>query len=385
MNVDVLVIGGGVAGTNAALALQEKGLSVGLSSAGAAGSWFWSGVASVFGPTAPLPRAMSPHELEAPSLRAPEAPRSQDERWAMLRERAPDHPYFCAAASPANVVALAQYAAERLGVPLEWPSDPVAVLTDQGTTRIADAYVNSVLALESGVEGVVLTDALGTEPEWIAHGYRAATGAACSVLSGPELERQGPGDRQVFAPSLRAARFEDVTALRAELKQRLDCDVRECAGSVDSIFGERLRHALADAQTRLARIPAISALPTSGDGWSSGLGCASGPWRARTILIATGGTLGRGSRCHWSEPWRREPQRAVRSPWLSPEVAGGFSVDGELRLLVRGRQLGGVWVAGAGLAGHDPATDGTAFGVALWSSEHAANALSAELYPAGTL
>lgn len=393
---DVVVVGSGFAGWSAAAAASEAGASVALLDGGPGASAFWSGLADVHGPAVAAPAAQTPHRLRRSGAEPFSEPRDLSERHAALAAQWPDHPYLRAGQSPSDVAATVTAAARRIGLPLEPGADAVFA-TDAATLRVADLALPGIARFAGDARiGVLAPAALGTfDGEWVARAVRAAGGQAESITIGEALplypslaaaQRIGAAAALRTSGALAGARRGDIDAWlvpplfpreaeaahaeRAAWGEALGAPVYELAGTVDSPFGAR---ALCSIRQHLATAVEVIAGRVDGQPVRDGAVWQAGPLAGRALVLATGGVFV----TRRPDAAAAAPEPTARSPWRAqPFLAEGLATDADGRVL---GMDGPAFAAGSALAGHDPAHDGTAFGVALWSGARAGAAAAAEV------
>ena len=394
---DVWVLGAGFAGRAAVAAARSNGAAVQWTAHAPGATMFWSGLGDVHGPTAPWPAAQSPHRLQREPI-VPQAPVFEaDARRALLAAALPDHPFDRSGTPPMDVAARVEAAAAQLG--LSWAPNPTPswYLTDASTLRLADGHTEGICRLERGVRYAVVgwRGYGGFDAAWCAATAQAAgfdvvarelasDAAPASTLAG--LQASGAAAALAERGALAALAVDaidrvlvppwfsrDPSRARAERlawSDALGRPVFELAGTVDSPFGARALSTSTGADA--LRSPRVSDCTPR---FESGL-WHGGDLPARALVLATGGPLSAPSfAASWSGPALPLAEASARSPWRPQAfLASGVVVDRTLRSVLA---PGPCWVAGAALAGHDPAHDGTGLGTALWSGAVAGDAASA--------
>jgi glycerol-3-phosphate dehydrogenase subunit B len=400
LTADVVVIGGGLSGTCAALAARESGADVVLVS------------------RAPGATAVSSGAIDFASSDDDTSIGESARRLA----RQPGHPYALLgeALVPAidETIALlrrhlaslamggARFAADRN----VWLASPLGLAKPAALAQgpIAAGDLRNLAGREARLGVVALAGTQTVEARLVALGLRRVLAPLSdSTVVGPDLYRQRgdalrtlpeiardldqPGRRAAFAESLgRAAAqahvthllvptlgIEDPVGARAELERHLQMPVFELLGAPPSVPGLRLQRAL-EAAAAKAGIRAVHGIAERGAGSDVQIvrGVECEPVRAGAVVLATGRFLGGGIRCepdgHLRETVFDLPASAAGRSVLTalpnehlfaehaagphPGLAAGIHADSDLR-------AGSVFVCGAVLAGFDPARDEGGLGV----------------------
>jgi len=394
VTADVVVIGGGLSGTCAALAAREAGADVVLVS------------------RAPGATAISSGALDFASSDDDASIGEAARRLARL----PGHPYglLGEALVPAidEAIALlrrhlgslalagARFAADRnvwlasplgLAKPAALAQAPIAAgdLRNLGAreARIGVVALAGTQVVEARLVALGLTRALAPlgEAVVVASDLYRQRGDALRTL--PEIARDldQPGRRAALAESLgRAAAqahathllmptlgMEDPVAVRAELERALHMPVFELLGAPPSVPGLRLQRAL-EAAAAKAGIRTVHGIAERGAGSDVQIvrGVECNPVRAGAVVLATGRFLGGGIRCEPDGRLREtvfdlkasaagrtvlaalpnEQLFAERASGPHPGLAAGIHPDSDLR-------AGNVFACGAVLGGFDPARE----------------------------
>ncbi len=424
LEADVLVIGGGMAGTIAALAARAAGARVVAVRRSPGATALSSGAISV-----------APHRPAHPDepLAARRGPIDAARALAAAR---PDHPYALLGVE-ALEAALA-FAARELEPLLAPPLDRSRVLATAFGSAVSAALcqrsmeAGDLLAVRGTLAVAGFAGHLAFDAELVAAGlerYVARGGPApravrvelpgiVSPLARPhELARalEAPGAaealgdalRGALPPAARAALLPPVLGLdpAARVAERVaktaGVPVGETLSDVPSVPGVRLQRALED-RLRDAGVVTVTAEITAG--WAvpgEPVDAGGTKIRAATWVLATGRFVGGGiaRRGTLVEPALRLPVQATegresgvhlavrpassltvrdrRSP--QPLLSAGLRVDEALRPLdERGRPVHPrLHAAGAVVGGHEQATDGTGLGVAILTGWLAARAATA--------
>lgn len=379
---DVLVVGGGLSGTVAAVRAASLGRRVAIATGPPGASALWSGVGDVFGRTS----AHSPTQLHTRFERGSTNSHSNDvldpdKRLERLEGNAPDHPYFLLGASSAELARYVEQAKAALGLQGELSTTPALVPTMGGTVRRAD-YVSQGIGVLDGKPAtfVGLEEWPSWSPEWAAKtATRTVRTEHSHAWAGPnkflaatalqlaarwheaghhriELLASAATERAIV-PAVLGLTFERQHELIAKLGEA-GCKVRELAGAADSAFGVRLHRHLA-AVLASSDVTAVKSEAIRSEDGQWVMGEASG----KAVILATGSQ----PKADWTRDWYsahpRPPKNTSDSPWMSqPFLRDGIRVDGALRALCGD---GSVFAAGGCLHGHDFVHDGTGFGVAL--------------------
>ena len=380
--VDVLVVGAGLAGVSAALRAKELGRSVAVITRGPLGSSLWSGVGDIFGRTSAGPR-----EQLSSRVRRGSTPRTSDEllpaaeRVSGVIARFPDHPYQRLRLTPERLSSLVERSLGQLDLPGRVHAFPPLLPTMSGTIRRGDFVLDGISTLDRDLRFVGLEEWPAWDPRWMAdlaarstestydHAWAGPSEflAATPLQVAPKWDAPEEGrveaiaeaadGRAVVLPAVLGTTFEARVAARDSLSA-VGVSASELAGTADSIFGLRLvRHLSA----RLERA-GVQTVQSDGE-----LGGAAGAWsfgehRAGAVVIATGSQ----PRAPWQHRlWsasRRPPRNTVPTPWMEqPFLLDGVLTDESLQV----DDHPGLFAAGACLDGHDFVHDGTGFGVAL--------------------
>jgi anaerobic glycerol-3-phosphate dehydrogenase len=328
-------------------------------------------------------------------------------RLGQLRARFPLHPWARVIQTAEQLASTCQRALELLSLPSSLcPPGSVGCSTagilrpvDIATTGLWVDTVTPGAVTFVELEAWTLFDAAWTTEAWRASG-RPALDPSPARLPGPrrdslvaaaaDLERVDPsswvaaaaealrdieGDGPLALPPALGLSF-DVASLRREaLQQALRRPVFELASPFEPVWGVRLqRHLLARReQAGVTRLGRLLAPPHQGvGGWR--LHSALGEAKAAAVVLASGSAALVPSADVVAAPWMTPeaafPDGTAASTWLpQPFGARGVEVD------ERGGVVSapGLFAAGAAVAGHDPAHDGTAFGFALVSALQAAS------------
>lgn len=423
LDVDVLVLGGGMAGAIAALAARAAGARAALVRRSPGATALSSGAISV----APDPAA-SP---DAP-LSARAGPLEAARRLAAAR---PDHPY--AAVGVDGIPEALDFAASELGdllAPrLERPrllatplGGVVAAALCQRSMADGDLLtVRGVLAVAGfrghlGFDAALVASALARQrarggPE--AHPIAIELPAAVRGASRPhELAAalDAPGGAEALGEALRAALPAGAGAVllppvlgldpRARAAERAAAaaglPVAETLSDVPSVPGIRLQRAL-DARLAAAGVEVLGATAAGARAPGEPLRAGGTEVRARSWVLASGRFVGGGiaRRGVLAETILGLPVQAAegteagvhlavrpaasltlrdrRAP--QPLLSAGIRVDRGLRPLdERGRPVHArLFAAGAVIGGHEQATDGTGLGVAILTGYLAGRAAAA--------
>jgi glycerol-3-phosphate dehydrogenase subunit B len=400
LTADVVVIGGGLSGTCAALAAREAGADVLLVC------------------RAPGATAVSSGAIDFASSDEDTSIGEAARRLARL----PSHPYglLGEALVPAldETIALlrrqlsslglsgARFAADRniwlatplgLAKPAALAQGPIAAgdLRNLGSrqARLGVVALAGTQVLEARLVAQGLTRALAplSEAVVVAPDLYRQRGDALRTL--PEIARDldQPGRRTALADSLgRAAAqahathlllptlgIDDPVGARAELERKLQMPVFELLGAPPSVPGLRLQRALEGAAAT-AGIRVVPGIAERGAGADLQIirGVECEPVRAGAVVLATGRFLGGGIRCEADGRLREtvfdlpataagrgvlaalpnEQLFAEHAAGPHPGLTAGIHADSELR-------AGNVFACGAVLGGFDPAREEGGLGV----------------------
>ena len=400
LTADVVVIGGGLSGTCAALAAREAGADVLLVSRAPGASAVSSGA---------IDFASSDDDVSIGEA-------------ARRLARLPGHPYAlfgdALVAAIDEVIALlrrhlatlaltgARFAADRN----LWLASPLGLAKPAALAQgpIAAGDLRNLSAREARLGVVALAGTQVIEARLVALGLtRALAPLSEAVVVAPDLYRQRgdalrtlpeiardldqPGRRAALAESLgRAAAqahathlllptlgIEDPASARAELERALHMPVFELLGAPPSVPGLRLQRALEGAAAK-AGIRTVHGIAERGAGPDLQIvrGVECEPVRAGAVVLATGRFLGGGIRCEPDGRLREtvydleasaagrtvlaalpnEQLFAERAAGPHPGLTAGIHADGELR-------AGSVFACGAVLGGFDPAREEGGLGV----------------------
>jgi glycerol-3-phosphate dehydrogenase subunit B len=400
LTADVVVIGGGLSGTCAALAARETGAHVLLVS------------------RAPGATAVSSGAIDFASSDDDASIGESARRLARL----PGHPYglLGEALVPAidEAIALlrghlgwlamagARFAADRN----VWLASPLGLAKPAALAQgpIAAGDLRNLGSREARVGVVALAGTQVVEARLVALGLtRALAPLSEAVVVTPDLYRQRgdalrtlpeiardldqPGRRAALAESLgRAAAqahathlllptlgIEDPVAARGELERTLHMPVFELLGAPPSVPGLRLQQALEGAAAK-AGIRTVHGIAERGAGSEVQIvrGVECEPVRAGAVVLATGRFVGGGIRCEPDGRLREtvfdlpasaagrnalaalpnEHLFAERAKGPHPGLAAGIHPDADLR-------AGSVFACGAVLGGFDPAREEGGLGV----------------------
>lgn len=411
--VDVVVVGGGLAGSATATELASRGLKVLWCSGAPGGSAFWSGLTHLHGPTLPLPEPTfeaAPYRGQAPAMTPTVEP---TERLAKLAWSAPEHPLVRNGATVAEVREAAERLAKTLALPIRFQSRATPWVTFDATLRHADGALET-MAPASELRGATVVPLAGVprfSPSWVASSLSRLHGTpslasqpeqnavpAISIGSALQAWRTRPlakraealaamldnaGVRMtstVLLPALPALEFHEAQDLVDLVRARNGITLAETPGTAESVAGVRLLlHLRALAPQGVTRHGPLKEAPVEElDGWS--VHTDSGVVLTRAIVLATGDTLGQGSQCSWVSALSESDQHPTppppATPWQRmPEWSGGVHVDRSMRVLRGGQPIDNLYAVGTVVAGQDPALDETTFGVTAWSVQRAVKAL----------
>jgi glycerol-3-phosphate dehydrogenase subunit B len=426
--VDVLVLGGGMAGALAALAARDAGATVALVRRAPGATALSSGavcVAPDLGAVAGEPLAWRRGPLESAR------------RLAAVRR---DHPYAAVGEGLARLGDALAFAARELAAVLVPPLDrPRFLPTVHGTVLPCALCQDSMeagdlLAVRGPLAVVGFRGHLGFDAALVAAGlerYRARGGpqlvAAELDLPGPELAQARPHElaraleapgaaealgvrlRDVLPPGVGAALLPPVLGLAAEARvaariaAAAGLPVAEPPSDVPSVPGLRLHRAL-EARLAAAGVELVTGVAAAPRGPDAPLEVGGRSLEAAAWVLATGRFVGGGiarrgalvetvlglevqaaeggeAGVHLAaRPASSLTLRDRRAP--QPLLSAGLRVDESLRPV---DALGApahprLFAAGAVIGGHEQATDGTGLGVAIltgWLAGRAAAAAAA--------
>ncbi|WP_243337711.1 FAD-binding protein [Anaeromyxobacter soli] len=410
---EVLVVGGGMAGTIAALAAREAGARVVLVRRAPGATALSSGAVGV---------APDPFALPGEPLRAARGPLEAARRLARLR---PDHPYAVLGdrleALPDALAFATRALAPLLAPPLERPR---FLATSFGTAVPAALCQRSqaagdLLAVGGALVVAGLAGHLGLDAALVAASlerYRARGGpptfavevdaglGELGLLRPHELARrlEQPGAAEALGAAIRAALpagagavlVAPVLGLRpeAQVPERVagaaGIAVAELLADVPSMPGVRLQAAL-EAALAAAGVEVVQGAIQGATGPGAPIAAGATEITAARWVLATGRFVGGGiaRRGTLREPALGLPVQAAEGreagvdlaarPAASltgaarvgpqPLLSAGLRVDARLRPLdARGRPAAeGLHAAGAVVGGHEHASDGTGLGVAI--------------------
>ena len=402
MRTEVVIVGGGLAGSYAALALALQGRRVTLYRGRAGLSHHWTGTCHLYGPSAPLPVSQSPLRLlRGGSVTLP-AFTTLDERWAALFGSAPDHPFVRLAADPSEVGRAAETLTASLALPLLWHETAAQGASVEGSWVARDGGLARLHRCASRV-GLVLsaTSFPRFAAPWMAASMTVAQGAPCGALvvdDGPPaaslpiaLARwltgaaamreallrgmEGQPEGAVLVPALPGRDFAASEAWAGSLEAATGRRVLVCAAAGESPEGMRLMRHL-DSLCE-ARGIAVKEHPVTGVERAR-----AGGWVVRTseeepvdadhVVLATGPQASLNGSQRWVGRWVGPsvvPTRLwTESPWgRQPAHRVGIRTDEGMAVLDGRTRVDGLWAVGATLAGQDLAVDQTGFGVIAWS------------------
>jgi glycerol-3-phosphate dehydrogenase subunit B len=410
---DVLVVGGGMAGTIAALAARDAGASVVLVRRAPGATALSSGAIGV----APDPLAVPGEPLSASRGAVAAA-------WRLARLR-PDHPYALLGHRLESLPDALGFAARALAPLLEPPLErPRFLATPFGTVVAAALCQRSqasgdLLAVEGLLAVVGLGGHLAFDAALVAAGlerYRVRGGPPVravevdpglrdlALLRPHELARalERPGAAEAFGASIRAALPDGAGAALlppvlglhpgARVPERVAVEagvpVAETLSDVPSVPGVRLQASLEAALAAAGvRVVQGSLEGAAGPGAAADVGdtrITAPRWVLATGRFVGGGVARRGT---LRETALKLPVQAAEGPEAGvdlsarpaasltlrartapqPLLSAGLRVDAMLRPLdARGRPAAdGLFAAGAVVGGHEHATDGTGLGVAI--------------------
>ena len=380
--VDVLVIGSGLAASTAALRARALGKSVAIAPHGPDTSLFWSGVGDIYGRTAPWrEEQLATRYLRGETRASETATLTPPDRMATTAQLLPDHPYGRLGLSVERVAELVGTAVELLELPGDVHDTPALVPTMSGTNRHADFVAEGIATLDGPARFVGLDEWPTWDPGWAArtaaaaadHEFDAAWAGPDELLAASPLQlvskwaeptgdrvsalAAAAGGRPAIVPAVLGLTFDARRAAGSALAAA-GASVGELAGTTDSVFALRLSRHLAErfADSEIYQVKPGSSLERGASGWTFGEVAAG------AVILACGPQ----HRADWQTPFwtddRRPPENTAHSPWsLQPFLlAGARTTDG---LNVAGYT--NLFAAGGSLGGHDPVHDGTAFGVDL--------------------
>lgn len=411
-SVDVLVVGAGLAGTTAALSLAAAGCSVAITGRRAGGTALFSGAGQLFGPHRAALGPRSPLRVRRGEGGVPPgATRSALDRLHLLRERFPEHPFVRAQDTAERLAADVDEAVALLALPLALHAPAARALNTGGLLRSADLPLHGLALADdaehnTGNAPIVLSP--GELPDhdarWMARALGPHTRAAIlppfiegiegtgslafaaqlgqnAALQGRLVDLVAAHAQQassVVLPPILGLDFDTRDRIATMLQEALGgTPVREAAAIADSAWGLRLhRHLRAQLAARhLDPSPGVLTLRCA-EHWQADLEDGT-TLSAAGVVLAAGGHLGRASAPNALTPWMREPTVPARAVEISPWQDHAFAREGVNVLpdySLPDTPLPAV-ACGAVLAGHDPARDGTALGLALVSGLRAANTL----------
>lgn len=411
MKTDVLVIGGGLAGSLAALQAARSGRRVTLVSSGEATLHMESGCIDLWG------------EAHAPG-----------QAIAALREKKPGHPYALAGAGAlAEGLELFLRLTQEAGYPYQGGLDRSwLVPTAIGGLKPTGLVPPTMAAGDAGEIGSLLV--VGIEefkdsyPALAAENLAALLGIpvrsatvsmayagfselspvqAAHLLDDSEVRRSfltrlasvHRGEAVVGLPPVLGLR--QAPAVLADCRRALKAEVFEMPALSPSVPGMRLAQILADALrqagVRLVKAEAVEGLTEGSRATGARLRSLGGASEveAQAVVLATGGLAGgalelndrRGLQervFHLPVQLPANPDDWTHPEWLSPEgqplSQAGVSADSRLRPLGRDGQVlfDNLFLAGRLLAGHDPIAEKSGNGVAI-ASGYRAGKLAAEV------
>ena len=410
---DVLVLGGGMAGTIAALAARDAGASVVLVRRAPGATALSSGAIGV----APDPLALPGEPLSA--ARGPlEAARQLARLW-------PDHPYAVLGSRLESITDALAFATRALAPLLAPPLERPRFLPTLFGTAVPAALCQrsqsggDLLAVDGALAVVGLGGHLGFDAPLVAAGlerYRARGGPpvlgvelkpgleGIALLRPHELARalEPPGVAEALGTAIRAALpaaagvalLPPVLGIHADARvpERVAAaagvPVAETLSDVPSVPGVRLQAALEAALSAAGvRIMQGAILGAAGPGRPAAVGDArvtAPSWVLATGRFVGGGIERRGTLREAAlglavqaaegreagvdlaaRPAASLTVRARAAP--QPLLSAGVRVDARLRPLDAGDRpvVDGLFAAGAVVGGHEHATDGTGLGVAI--------------------
>lgn len=411
MKTDVLVIGGGLAGSMAALAAARAGRQVTLVSAGEATLHMESGCVDLWG--------------------APDLP--PGEAIARLETDRPDHPYSLVG-RPALEEGLAAFRSytEEAGYPYEGgPGANFLIPTAAGTlkptglvpptmaaanaARLASLLVVGLSELKDSypalaAENLAATLGIPVRASSVAlghGGFRELTPVqVANLLDDPQqrrgllakVAREHQGEAVVGLPPVLG--LASSPAILEEFRRGLGAEVFEMPALSPSVPGMRLARVLHDRlranRVRLVKAEAVEGLRQGSRATGIRLKtlAGAGDVECRAVVLATGGLAGGGYELVDGNLRERLFRLAVQTPggpddWFRPDWLdargqplgqAGVAADRDLRPLGRGGavELENVFLAGRILAGHDPMIEKCGNGVAI-ATGHRAGYLAAEV------
>lgn len=410
MKTDVLVIGGGLAGSLAALEAARSGRRVTLVSSGEATLHMESGCIDLWG------------EGHAPGRAI-----------AALRQTRPGHPYALAGAEAlAEGLDLFLRLTREAGYPYQGGLDhnwlvPTAIGGLKPTGLVPPTMAAGEAGEISSLLVVGIEELKDSYPELAAENLSALLGIpvrsaavslayagfaeltpvqAAGLLDAPEVRRSfltrlasvHRGEAVVGLPPVLGLR--QAPAVLADCRRALKAEVFEMPALSPSVPGMRLAQILTDALrqagVRLVKAEAVEGLAQGQR--ATGVRLLSlggeGEVEAQAVVLATGGLAGGALELedqglqerifHLPVQLPPNPDDWTHPEWLSPEgqplSQAGVSADVRLRPLGRDGQVlfDNLFLAGRLLAGHDPVAEKSGNGVAL-ASGYRAGKLAAEV------
>ena len=413
LEVDVLVVGGGMAGAIAALAARDAGATVVLARRAPGATALSSGGISVAKDLSALPG-------EPLSWRR--GPLESARRLTALR---PEHPYAVVGPAIERLGEALGFAARELADVLVPPLDRQRVVMTPFGTAVPCALVQptmeagDLLAAPARIAVVGLSGHLGFDASLVADGIErlvplgapAATvveidpfGPALASARPHELARalEPPGAAEAAGELLRAALpagcgvalFPPVLGLdlRARVADRIAAraglPVAETLADVPSVPGARL-HAAIEARLAAAGVAVLEGRVEGARGPGEPARVGGREVRARSWVLATGRFVGGGIQrwgaleeatlglpveaaegCESGADLARRPATSLtvrERRAAQPLLSAGVRVDSSLRPLDdRGKPVHArLFAAGAVIGGHEQAADGTGLGVAI--------------------
>jgi glycerol-3-phosphate dehydrogenase subunit B len=415
---DVLVVGGGMAGATAALAAREAGARVVLARKAPGSTGLWGGAVSV---------AQDPASLPDTPFAARSGVVESARRIAATR---PGHPYRVLRGRLDRLWNAVEFATGQLSSVLAPPSGRNRwLLTPFGHAHAAATCMRTMAAGDlAEVRGTLVVCGfeghLGWDPGLVASGAARVRGLGApeahavlldlfrwedGALAGPfDLARmlEAPGAAEEAGRVLRkslprgasAAVFPPVlgldpaTRVPERIADAAGLPVAEMLSDLPSVPGLRLHRAI-EARLAAAGVTVLQGEVRAASGPDVPAAVGGREVAARSWVLASGRFVGGGIERRGSlvESVLGLPVLASEGPFADPSVrfaarppasltlrdsrspqpllAAGLRVDEELHPLdAEGRILHGrVFAAGAVVGGHDPSSDGTGMGVAIFT------------------
>jgi glycerol-3-phosphate dehydrogenase subunit B len=412
LHVDVLVVGGGMAGTIAALSAREAGATVVLVRRAPGATALSSGAVGV----APALGAASRDALSA-------RPGPIDSAWSVAASR-PDHPYARVGPALAQLEDALRFAATRLDVLAPFTGRSRWIATPYGSAAecalVQHTMVAADLATSGPIAAVGLRGHLGWDPGLVAHGVAALAPAGAppavpvdvdlfpseaDAIARPHelaraLERPGAAEeagarlREALPAGTAVALFPPILGVSAPrevaagIARAAGVAVAETLSDVPSVPGLRLDRALraaasaagvvlvdgaVEAAARPGEVAVVAGREVRASAWvlASGRFVAGGIARRGELvepLLAIPVQTPTGGAAAFHLARRPSASLTLRERGAAqPLLAAGLRVDDHLRPLDAARRPvhDALFAAGSVIGGHEHGADGSGLGVAI--------------------